>query len=106
MIKLLAKPVIEIRRAKLLEQTHVLRARAGRAPHLAVVLVGNDPASEVYVGKKGEAAEAVGFTHETLVFEQSTSPERVRQKVQELNDNPNVDGILIQRPLPPQFSEK
>ena len=106
MIKLLAKPVIEKRRAELLAKTNALKQKLGRAPHLAVVLVGNDPASEVYVGKKGEAAEAVGFTHETIVFEKTTSPEVVRKKIEALNHDGTVDGILVQRPLPSHFSEK
>jgi methylenetetrahydrofolate dehydrogenase (NADP+)/methenyltetrahydrofolate cyclohydrolase len=71
-----------------------------------VILIGADPASEVYVGKKGEAAEAVGFTHETLLFDKDVSPAVVQKKVKELNENGKVDGILIQRPLPPQFKEK
>jgi methylenetetrahydrofolate dehydrogenase (NADP+)/methenyltetrahydrofolate cyclohydrolase len=105
-IKLIAKPVIEKRRAELSAKTAVLKQKLGRAPHLAVVLVGNDPASEVYVGKKGEAAESVGFTHETIVFEKNVSPEAVREKIEALNQNAKVDGILVQRPLPAQFSEK
>lgn len=106
MIKLSAKPVTESRRAKLLAESITFKEKTGRAPHLSVVLVGNDPASEVYVGKKGEAAEAVGFTHETIVFPHDTAPSAVKAKIEELNRDVKVDGILIQRPLPKQFSEK
>ena len=84
MIKLFAKPVIEERTAKLLNKTSALKARIGRAPHLAVILVGNDPASEVYVGRKGKAADSVGFTHETILFEKTASPTAVKKKVEEL----------------------
>ena len=106
MKQLLAKPVIEKRRAELLEKTMLLKSRLGRAPHLSVVLIGNDPASEVYVGKKGQAAEAVGFTHETILFPKDVDPSLVQNKLTELNQNPAVDGILVQRPLPPQFKEE
>ncbi len=106
MQKLFAKPVIEIRTKTLLERSTKLKAKAGRAPHLSVVLVGEDPASEVYVGKKGKAAEEVGFTHETIVFPKDVAPALVKKKIDELNASPTVDGILIQRPLPAQFNEK
>ncbi len=106
MLKLLAKPVIEKRRAELKEKANALKTKHGRAPHLAVVLVGNDPASEIYVGKKGQAAEETGFTHETILFPKDATPTSVKAKIEELNRNKGVDGILIQRPLPPQFSEK
>lgn len=102
---LYAKPVIEKRKLELLDKTMVLKKRLGRAPHLSVVLVGNDPASEVYVGKKGKAAEDVGFTHETILFPKDIDPTIVQAKLKALSDDPHVDGILVQRPLPAQFSE-
>ncbi len=105
MIRLAAKPVIEARRTKLEEDTRALRARLGRAPHLCVVLVGDDPASQIYVGRKASMAIKVGFTSETIRFDASVDPEEVRTKVAELNANPDVDGVLIQRPLPPAFAE-
>jgi methylenetetrahydrofolate dehydrogenase (NADP+)/methenyltetrahydrofolate cyclohydrolase len=106
MKKLFAKPLLELKRAELLQKSTQLKAKKGRAPHLAVVLVGEDPASQVYVSKKGEAAEAVGFTHETILFPVDASIETVKNKVQALNRDPKVDGILIQRPLPKQFHER
>jgi methylenetetrahydrofolate dehydrogenase (NADP+)/methenyltetrahydrofolate cyclohydrolase len=106
MIRLAAKPVIESRRKKLLEDTAILKARLGRSPHLCVILVGEDPASQIYVGRKASTATQVGFTSETLRFDSSVNPATVQKKVQELNENPLVDGILIQRPLPSQFIER
>ena len=106
MQKLFAKPVIAIRRQALLAKSTALKAKAGRSPHLTVVLIGKNPASEVYVGKKGQAAEEVGFTHETILFSETASPAEVRQTISELNADPEVDGILIQRPLPKHFDEK
>ncbi len=106
MIRLAAKPVIEIRRAALAERTQALTTRLGRAPHLSVVLVGDDPASQIYVSRKASAASAVGFTSETIRFNSSVSPDEVSKKITELNQDPNVDGILVQRPLPSQFDER
>ena len=106
MKKLLAKPLIELKRAELTQKTAELKKKLGRAPHLSVVLVGDDPASQVYVEKKSIASERVGFTHETILFPANASVEEVKKKVQALNADSKVDGILIQRPLPPQFKEQ
>lgn len=105
MIRLAAKPVIEVRRQALKEKTLDLKSRIGRAPHLSVILVGEDPASQIYVNRKASTAIEVGFSSETLKFPKSVAPEEVRACVERLNANPRVDGILIQRPLPPAFDE-
>lgn len=105
MKKLLAKPVIEARKADLAQKTLELKKLLGRVPHLAVVLVGDDPASQVYVEKKGIAAEAVHFSHETILFPKDASVEEVKEKIEALNQDRGVDGILIQRPLPASFKE-
>lgn len=77
-----------------------------RTPCLAVVLVGNDPASAVYVRNKKLACEKVGF--ESLSYELSadTSQADLLRLIDELNDNPKVDGILVQLPLPPQIDSQ
>ena len=106
MIRLAAKPVIESRSKKLLEETSLLKTRIGRSPHLCVILVGEDPASQIYVGRKASTAIKVGFTSETFRFDAKVDPAVVQKKVSELNVNPFVDGILIQRPLPSQFVER
>jgi methylenetetrahydrofolate dehydrogenase (NADP+)/methenyltetrahydrofolate cyclohydrolase len=105
LITLKAKPVIEKRRAELIAKVQVLSTQGKRVPHLSVVLVGDDPASQIYVSKKETTASLVGFTHESIRFPSDVNPEVVRLKVQELNHNSLVDGILIQRPLPEQFKE-
>lgn len=105
MIRLAAKPVLEKRRAELTAKTKEWKQKHKRSPHLSVVLVGEDPASQIYVANKGKAAEAVGFTHETILFSADTKPETVRAKIEELNKNPGVDGILVQRPLPKSYVE-
>ena len=100
-----AKPVLEERTAILKEKANALKQTLGRAPHLAVVLVGDDPASKVYVANKAKAAELVGFTGDTYNFEINTPPQKVFEFIQKLNEDPEVDGILIQRPLPKSFPE-
>lgn len=81
-------------------------AAGRRAPRLCVVLVGDDPASQIYVGRKEKMAGKVGFDRETIRFPGDITPEAVRSKVEALNLDPMVDGILIQRPLPAGFDER
>ncbi len=75
-------------------------AAAGRAPGLTVVLVGEDPASQVYVGAKDRAATAAGFVVDTVKLPSSATQEEVLGTVTRLNADPTVDGILVQLPLP------
>jgi methylenetetrahydrofolate dehydrogenase (NADP+)/methenyltetrahydrofolate cyclohydrolase len=77
------------------------RVQAGkRAPGLAVVLVGQDPASQVYVGNKKRACDEVGFVSNSYDLPDTTTEEELIALVDELNENPEIDGILVQLPLP------
>ncbi|ENQ8748487.1 bifunctional methylenetetrahydrofolate dehydrogenase/methenyltetrahydrofolate cyclohydrolase FolD [Vibrio parahaemolyticus] len=77
------------------------RVAAGlRAPGLAVVLVGEDPASQVYVGSKRRACEEVGFVSKSFDLSASTSEEELLALIDELNNDNEIDGILVQLPLP------
>ncbi|EJC1072375.1 bifunctional methylenetetrahydrofolate dehydrogenase/methenyltetrahydrofolate cyclohydrolase FolD [Vibrio cholerae] len=77
------------------------RVQAGlRAPGLAVVLVGEDPASQVYVGSKRCACEEVGFVSKSFDLPATASEEALLSLVEELNNDPQIDGILVQLPLP------
>lgn len=78
-------------------------AKLQRKPGLAVVLVGSDPASEVYVGRKGLVASRVGFHHVQISRPAETSQEELMQIVSKLNADPAIDGILVQMPLPPHL---
>lgn len=71
-----------------------------RRPGLAVVLVGADPASQVYVRKKGEVAEQLGFAHWQIDLPADTTQAALCAEVDRLNADPRVDGILVQMPLP------
>ncbi|EGQ9821688.1 bifunctional methylenetetrahydrofolate dehydrogenase/methenyltetrahydrofolate cyclohydrolase FolD [Vibrio parahaemolyticus] len=77
------------------------RVAAGlRAPGLAVVLVGEDPASQVYVGSKRRACEEVGFVSKSFDLPASTSEEELLALIDELNNDNEIDGVLVQLPLP------
>ncbi|MCS0495646.1 bifunctional methylenetetrahydrofolate dehydrogenase/methenyltetrahydrofolate cyclohydrolase FolD [Ancylobacter sp. MQZ15Z-1] len=78
--------------------------RAGRRPGLAVVLIGEDPASAVYVGAKTRRAAEAGLASFKHHLPADTSEAAVLRLLDELNEDPAVDGILVQLPLPPQIS--
>ena len=83
-----------------------LIAEAGRPPGLAVVLVGNNPASEVYVRSKTKTAADLGMLGETLTPPASISTDELLAVIHELNARPEIDGILVQLPLPPQIDSQ
>lgn len=80
-------------------------ARGGRRPALAVVKVGNDPASEVYVRNKRKACEEVGIRSVADDLPESTSEIDLLSLIDELNQDPDIDGILVQLPLPVQIQQ-
>ncbi|MFL0672229.1 MAG: bifunctional methylenetetrahydrofolate dehydrogenase/methenyltetrahydrofolate cyclohydrolase FolD [Erythrobacter sp.] len=81
-------------------------AQTGRRPGLAVVLVGEDPASQVYVGAKGKACEAAGMASFEHRLPADTSEAALLSLVERLNNDPEVDGILVQLPLPQGLNEQ
>ncbi|MCS6854442.1 MAG: bifunctional methylenetetrahydrofolate dehydrogenase/methenyltetrahydrofolate cyclohydrolase FolD [Elioraea sp.] len=86
-------------RARVREQARA----AGVVPSLAVVIVGEDPASRLYVRNKTRAAAEAGFREQTIALSADTSEAALLSVVRRLNDDPGVDGILVQLPLPPQI---
>lgn len=77
-----------------------------RVPSLAVVLVGSDPASQVYVRNKKNACQKVGFTSFEYVLDETTTQDELISLVEKLNDDKDVDGILVQLPLPKHLDSK
>ncbi|MGB7287713.1 MAG: bifunctional methylenetetrahydrofolate dehydrogenase/methenyltetrahydrofolate cyclohydrolase FolD [Salaquimonas sp.] len=77
----------------------------GIVPGIAVVIVGEDPASQVYVRSKGKKASDCGFHSETYTMDENTSEEDLLEKVVALNNDPNIHGILVQLPLPKHIDE-
>jgi methylenetetrahydrofolate dehydrogenase (NADP+)/methenyltetrahydrofolate cyclohydrolase len=80
-----------------------LKEQTQRTPGLAVILVGNDPASAAYVSMKKKACDRVGFYSVTHEMPESISQEAIEETITMMNKNPNIDGILVQLPLPPQI---
>ena len=102
MLQLKGKPVAENIynqiKEKLKESTH--------RPHLAVILVGGDPASQVYVSHKQRACESLGYKSTMVELSAKTSAAELSQKIQELNNDPEIDAILLQLPLPAHLDSK
>jgi len=93
-------------RARVAEEVVRFAARAGRKPGLAVVLVGEDPASRVYVRSKAKATLEAGMESIEHRLPDSVSQEELLELVGKLNRDAAVDGILVQLPLPPQIDDK
>ena len=87
----------------LAERLAALKSRTGLVPGLAAVLVGEDPASQVYVRNKGRAAAAAGLLSRQLQLSVDTSEDELLGTVRRLNADPAIHGILVQLPLPPQI---
>lgn len=88
------------------EQVARLVADGGRRPKLVAVLVGDDPASSTYVASKAKACEKAGMDGQTLVLPADTDAATLRLQLQQLNDDDQVDGILLQLPLPDHLDEQ
>ena len=88
--------------AKEVEQ---IMANGGKKPHLAAILVGNNGASETYVGAKVKACERVGFDSTLIRMAEDVSEEELLNEVRKVNENPAIDGLIVQLPLPKHISE-
>lgn len=83
-----------------------LKASGGKTPHLAAVLIGDDPASAVYVRNKVRACEKVGFKSTLVRRDANTSEEEVLAIVRQLNEDQDIDGFIVQLPLPKHIDEE
>jgi methylenetetrahydrofolate dehydrogenase (NADP+)/methenyltetrahydrofolate cyclohydrolase len=93
--------------AELLQRVERLKANSdGKSPILATILVGDDPASATYVKMKGNACRRVGMESMAVEMPSSTTTEQLLAKIDELNNNPDVHGILLQHPVPGQVDER
>ncbi|MGL5562867.1 MAG: bifunctional methylenetetrahydrofolate dehydrogenase/methenyltetrahydrofolate cyclohydrolase FolD [Tannerellaceae bacterium] len=81
-------------------------AAGGKTPHLAAILVGNDGGSETYVAHKVKACEEVGFKSTLIRLQEDISEEELLRKVDELNKDQDIDGFIVQLPLPKHISEQ
>ncbi|MGZ0017571.1 bifunctional 5,10-methylenetetrahydrofolate dehydrogenase/5,10-methenyltetrahydrofolate cyclohydrolase [Yeosuana sp. AK3] len=80
-----------------------MKDKGEKVPHLAAIIVGNDGASLTYVGSKVKACERVGFESTLVQMSNTTSEIELLDKINELNNNPEIDGYIVQLPLPPQI---
>lgn len=92
--------------AELAERVAKLKQDSGRTPILATILVGDDPASATYVKMKGNACQRVGMDSLKVAMPQATTTGQLLAKIAELNNNPDVHGILLQHPVPSQIDER
>ncbi|EMS32988.1 Methenyltetrahydrofolate cyclohydrolase [Mariniradius saccharolyticus AK6] len=81
-----------------------IKAEGGKIPHLAAILVGNDGASQTYVGAKVKACEQVGFQSTLVRLDAAVSEAELLQVVEDINTNPEIDGLIVQLPLPKHIS--
>ena len=93
-------------KANVKKQTEELKEKFGVTPGLAVVIVGDDPASRVYVNNKKKACEAVGFMSEEYALPAETTQEELLALVNKLNQKEDINGILVQLPLPKHLDDK
>ena len=105
-IRMNGKEVASYYRQKIKTETEEYAAMYGRRPVLAVVLVGNDPASISYVTSKRQACEEMGFGHKDYTLEADTSEAELLSLVDQLNRDEDVDGILVQFPTPDQIDDE
>lgn len=88
------------------DKTNQLKSANKKTPHLAAILIGTDGASETYVASKVKNCEEVGFKSSMIRFDKDIDEATVIAKIEELNNDDDVDGILVQLPLPKHFSEE
>ncbi|HAZ25632.1 MAG TPA: bifunctional 5,10-methylene-tetrahydrofolate dehydrogenase/5,10-methylene-tetrahydrofolate cyclohydrolase [Algoriphagus sp.] len=81
-----------------------IKTEGGKIPHLAAILVGSDGASQTYVGAKVKACHEIGFESTLVRLDDTISEEELLAKVEEINANPDIDGLIVQLPLPKHIS--
>ena len=88
------------------EEVKAMKERGEKVPHLAAVLVGNDGASLTYVGSKVRACERIGFESTLIQLPEETTEEELLDHINKLNNNPKIDGYIVQLPLPKHIDEQ
>ena len=106
MILIDGKKVAEEMKQEIASQVLELKKLNGKTPHLAAVLVGHDGGSETYVAYKIKDCEAVGFKSSLIRYEDDVTEEELLAKVRELNEDKDLDGFIVQLPLPSHISEQ
>lgn len=100
------KKVSDALKIQIAEEVEVLRSKGYKTPHLAAILVGNDGGSVTYVNHKVKACEQVGFKSTLQTFEDGVSEDTLLDKIKEFNNNADIDGFIVQLPLPKHIDEQ
>lgn len=100
------KKLSSIIKSEVAEQVNEIKAQGGKIPHLAAVLVGEDPASQVYVRNKVKSCEDVGFKSTLVRKPAETTEAELLEVVASLNNDPDIDGFIVQLPLPKHINEE
>lgn len=104
MVLLDGKAISSQIKAELAEETAQRRAQGLKVPHLAAILVGNDGPSETYVSSKVKTCQEIGFESTLLRFDHRISEAALLAEIQKVNENPSIDGLIVQVPLPAHIS--
>ncbi len=100
------KETSKVIRMEIAEEVKKILKEGGKRPHLAAVLVGHDGGSESYVKGKMRACEEVGFKSSLIRYETDVTEEELLSKVHDMNEDPDIDGFIVQLPLPDHISEQ
>jgi len=106
MVLIDGKEISAIIKTEIAEEVTKIVSEGKKAPHLAAILVGHDGGSETYVAAKVKACEFVGFESTLIRFEDNVSEEELLDCIHSLNQNPEIDGFIVQLPLPEHISEE
>ena len=105
MVLIDGKKTSEILQSEIADEVAKIKSTGGKTPHLAAVLVGNDGGSETYVAGKVKACERVGFKSTLIRFEDNVSEDALLKCIAQLNEDEDIDGFIVQLPLPKHISE-
>ena len=97
------KKTAEDIKEEIFQEVQLMKQNGEKVPHLAAVIVGNDGASLTYVGSKVKACERVGFESTMVRLPSTTSETELLKKIKQLNEDDDIDGFIIQLPLPEQI---
>ena len=100
------KKISTIIKEEIAEEVKQLSQCETKIPHLAAIIVGNDGASETYVAHKVKACEQVGFKSSLIRFPEDVKEDELIAKIEEINENDDIDGLIVQLPLPKHISEE
>jgi methylenetetrahydrofolate dehydrogenase (NADP+)/methenyltetrahydrofolate cyclohydrolase len=99
------KEVADTLKQKIAQEVEQMVAAGHRAPHLVAILVGNDGGSQTYVGAKEKACHEVGFGGTVIRYDETITEEQLLAKIAEINADPEIDGLIVQLPLPKHINE-